>query len=89
MIYHGSSFAPVSPVLDKPVSQQREPYLLFVGLRRGYKNFDGMLREIAPLLIHEKIMLLCVGGGAFSPVEKAFIDTLGIKQTSEAGSGNG
>ncbi len=78
VIYHGSSFAPVVPESDTPAIQQREPYLLFVGLRKGYKNFDGMLREIAPLMIREKIRLLSVGGGAFSPAENVFIDTLGV-----------
>ncbi len=43
------------------------PYLLYVGKRSFYKNFDGFFNAIIPLLHrHPDVHLVCAGGGAFS-----------------------
>ena len=48
----------VSSKLDKP-----EKYMLFVGRRRGYKNFARLFRAVAPLLQQDKALyLVCIGG---------------------------
>lgn len=62
-----------------------DKYILFVGLRGGYKNFAFFVESIAELFSREKdLHLLCVGGGAFTPKEFAFLDRLGVsKRTSQ------
>lgn len=55
------------------------PYLLHVGSRQGYKNFDGLLRAYASSSwLHTNFRLVCFGGGTFSAVEKGFIAELGL-----------
>lgn len=59
-------------------SNQR-PYLLYVGLREGYKNFTGLLRAISS---SQKIMkefdLVAFGGGNFNAEEQNLIKELGF-----------
>ena len=48
------------------------PYLLYVGKRGLYKNFDGFFRAIEPVLHqHPDLHLICAGGGGFTPGELA------------------
>jgi len=48
------------------------PYLLFVGKRDFYKNFDGFFRAIQPLMHrHPDLHLICAGSGQFRPDEQA------------------
>jgi glycosyltransferase involved in cell wall biosynthesis len=63
-------------------SRQSRPYLLYVGLRDGYKNFEQLLRAIAqaPALLAE-FEVLAFGGGAFTTTEQQIISTLGFKPT--------
>jgi len=54
-----------------------KPYLLYVGQRGGYKNFDGFLRAYASSLwLRDNFDVLCFGGGAFSSDEKKLFDDL-------------
>lgn len=53
-------------------------YILFVGDRFGYKNFDLFLKAAAPLLIKYSLKLICAGGGAFKADEIELIDKLHI-----------
>ncbi|MCR5205016.1 MAG: glycosyltransferase family 4 protein [Lachnospiraceae bacterium] len=47
-----------------------EKYILFVGQRGGYKNFNGFVNAVKPLLANDKsLYLLCVGGGKFTEDE--------------------
>ena len=47
------------------------PYLLYVGKRDLYKNFDGFFRAIQPVLQrHPDLHLICAGGGSFSRQEQ-------------------
>jgi len=59
-------------------SNQR-PFLLYVGLRDGYKNFKRLLRAIAssPQIMKE-FDLLAFGGGAFNTAEQDLIKGLGF-----------
>lgn len=51
-----------------------EKYILFVGQRGGYKNFDGFIKAVKPLLSNDKTLhLLCIGGGKFTPEELLMI----------------
>lgn len=52
-------------------SAESFPYLLYVGKRPLYKNFDGFFRAIQPVLRrYPDIQLICAGGGAFSRAEQ-------------------
>lgn len=55
------------------------PYLLFVGTRWAYKNFEFLLRGYAASkAIRESFRLVCFGGGSFDPAERALIHSLGL-----------
>jgi glycosyltransferase involved in cell wall biosynthesis len=55
-------------------------FLLYVGSRGGYKNFDALLHAYAssPSLLRE-YELVAFGGGAFNAKERALIAALGIR----------
>lgn len=47
-----------------------ERYILFVGERNGYKNFDFFLQSAAKILNEDKkLIVLCIGGRAFTQTE--------------------
>ncbi|MEZ0483588.1 glycosyltransferase family 4 protein [Fibrella aquatica] len=47
------------------------PYLLYVGKRGLYKNFEAFFRALAPVFKqHPDLHLICAGGGAFDNAEK-------------------
>lgn len=76
VIYLGNS---LKPVVEVDVDQHSEyPYVLFVGRRERYKNFEGMLQIIHPLLKKHKMKLVCAGGGLFSRYEKELIHKLNV-----------
>jgi len=53
------------------------PYLLYVGSRGGYKNFDSLLQAFASsAYLKADCSLYCFGGGAFSKEELDFIQEL-------------
>ena len=55
-------------------------YLLYVGARNDYKNFDGLLKSIKPVLKkHSDVVLLCAGGGNFTEEETVMMKILGIE----------
>ncbi len=62
-----------------PPARPVRPYLLYVGLREGYKNFETMLRGVATSArLRQDFDLVAFGGGAFSASEQALIDALGF-----------
>jgi glycosyltransferase involved in cell wall biosynthesis len=57
------------------------PYMLYVGMRKGYKNFKTLIKAYAnsqPL--KQNIRLICFGGGAFDKDELAFMNELGLTE---------
>jgi glycosyltransferase involved in cell wall biosynthesis len=54
------------------------PYLLYVGERRGYKNFDLFAASVAPLLLRRGLDLVCAGGGALTQKERTLLSGLGL-----------
>ena len=57
------------------------PFLLYVGLRGGYKNFSGFLRAIASSTrLISDFDIISFGGGSFSHEELLLIDTLGFSK---------
>lgn len=56
-----------------------EPYLLYVGIRSGYKNFPRLLEAYtATQALHQNYRLVCFGGGDFSKSELQQFKDLGI-----------
>lgn len=59
-----------------------KPYLLFVGSRGGYKNFDSLLNVYASNRnLRDSFDLVAFGGGGFSSRELALIRRYGLKET--------
>lgn len=55
-----------------------EPYILFVGQRKGYKNFEVLVSELKGLLLETNTTLLCAGGGDFSELELDLFRKYGV-----------
>jgi glycosyltransferase involved in cell wall biosynthesis len=70
VIYHGCNM----PVVSKQVKQYGR-YILFVGLRDGYKNFKTFIEAVSVLLAKEKdLKLICVGKPFTDEEVSSFID---------------
>jgi len=81
VIYHGSSLFPeqVNLMRKKPEFLPND-FLLYVGNRSGYKNFEGLLYGIAPLLKKNiPLHLVCVGKKPFTRLELELFRSLGIE----------
>lgn len=76
VIHLGTSF---SEILPKKIALP-DRYLLFVGGRHGYKNFNLLIRSIATLLKDHRLALFCAGGGAFNAIEKKLLSEYGLKK---------
>lgn len=56
-----------------------DPYLLYVGPRNGYKNFEALLRAYASdRRLFSDFSVVCLGGGAFSAQELDLVKNLGV-----------
>ena len=54
-------------------------FILFVGERKIYKNFDAFVKAIAPLLNEDnELKLVCTGGGKFTVEEEQLLTSLHI-----------
>ncbi len=73
------------PRAQSPVSA---PYLLFVGLRKGYKNFRNLLSAMAHSNLAKNMNLLAFGGPSFSEQELEFIKSCGLEGKVTQVSGN-
>lgn len=66
---------------ESPVSPR--PFLFYVGDRRGYKNFNGLLQAYAASsALKNNFDLICFGGGKFSKQEQGLILELGLAPDS-------
>ena len=74
VIYHGSDETPYTPSSVRPFPWD---YLLYVGDRAYYKNFDAFAREAAPLLCKHDLRIVCTGR-AFTREELRLFQSLGI-----------
>lgn len=77
---------PLAPSFD-PVQGKQEPgpagrpYLLYVGLRGGVKNFQRFITAFSrSRILRSGFDVLCVGGGGFSADEKRFFDELKVRK---------
>jgi len=58
-----------------------EKYILFVGNRGYYKNFEFFIKSISQLLVLDnKLKVICAGGPGFSEYEQALLSSLNIKE---------
>lgn len=76
VIHHGNSLVlpedAATRAMDLP-----ERYVLFVGKRPGYKNFDTFLKAFAELADADReLQIVCAGGGAFTESERELITAL-------------
>ncbi len=55
-------------------------YVLFVGSRSGYKDFDVLADAYAKAEIPPEVILVAIGGGRFKPEEKSRLRALGISR---------
>ncbi|MBP5717122.1 MAG: glycosyltransferase family 4 protein [Bacteroidales bacterium] len=75
VVYHGCSF----PVVADAPRLVSEPYLLYVGSRSYYKNFDLFVRDVAPVLQrHPELKVVCTGL-EFSADELAIMQQNGVQ----------
>ncbi len=78
VVYHGDSLSSVSE--EKPVSQQQN-YVLYVGVREGYKNFQRLLRAFAASgFLRNNFSLIAFGAETFSEDETRLIAELKLNR---------
>lgn len=64
-------------------------YILYVGARNAYKNFNRFISAITPLINKsDDISLICAGGGAFSLVEYELFLRKGLKKVKHIAAGD-
>lgn len=79
VVYLGSSALQVRP--DALLPQHDRPFLLYVGVRGGYKNFQLLVAAYAgSALLKRDFDLVCFGGGALSSEERSHAKELGIPE---------
>ena len=71
---HKSSFS----VMDGNADKQKDKFILYVGNRNKYKDFDLLLRSYANWSGHFEIALICAGGGEWTDFEKQLIIHYGL-----------
>jgi glycosyltransferase involved in cell wall biosynthesis len=77
VVHLGMTHLPRCPEAAKELRRQlRREYLLFVGARHFYKNFDGLLKAYRESRLYKEYDLLALGGGPLTPHETAQIREL-------------
>lgn len=62
---------------------QNSPYILYVGQRGGYKNFDDFIRAYTSSeWLRNNFRIFCFGGGAFTSVEKEMLTINGVNEAN-------
>jgi glycosyltransferase involved in cell wall biosynthesis len=79
VIYLGiTSMAPCTAAAGMLRTHLRRKYILFVGSRAPYKNFNGLLKAFHNAGLYESLDLLALGGGPLTKEETALIGKLGL-----------
>ena len=55
------------------------PYVLYVGERWGYKNFETLVKYLAPIVKRHKELYVVCTGKKFASVEISLMESMGIK----------
>lgn len=80
VIYHSTHFATFQPNLNIKISTPKR-YLLYVGNRDNYKNFDVYVDAIAPILQkQDDLYLICAGNGKFTVTEQQLFSRLKVEK---------
>ena len=81
VIHHGvTRAARCSRAAEKLRMRLRREYLLFVGSRAPYKNFNGLLKAFRETGLHDSLDLLVLGGGVLTPEEAALAAELELRE---------
>lgn len=73
VVHLGSSFEYYEQRVDVDLEWLPETFILFVGNRGAYKNFQKFMEAVVPIFKDdEDLCLVCVGGGNFRESEKEF-----------------
>lgn len=83
VIYHGNPFEKQNDSVEENTSSEppvfAKPYLLFVGGRSTYKNFQFFIESVAGTLCkNEALHVICAGSLPFSSKEKIALEKLKI-----------
>jgi len=79
VVYLGNSMLFKSDMIANIAVPKR--YILFVGSRGGYKNFNRFIKSITTLLIEDKeLSVVCAGGGKFITKEIKLLKDLEISK---------
>jgi glycosyltransferase involved in cell wall biosynthesis len=85
VVYNGFGFShdPTTSRVVFPMPEaSSEPFLLYVGVRGGYKNFVNLLRAYgSSKLLTDGCRLVCFGGGGFTPEERSVMEKLGLRDS--------
>lgn len=73
VVYHG-----VDKVEADGKRMVNEPYVLFVGKRGGYKNFEKAIKAFSASKLVKDFKFVCFGGGHFNKHETNLISSLGL-----------
>ncbi|ACL17479.1 glycosyltransferase family 4 protein [Methanosphaerula palustris] len=78
VVHLATSLGDVKPDTTLTLPQR---YILFVGNRTVYKNFNFFITSISPLLKKDRFLhVICAGGGMFSEAEKNLLKELNISK---------
>jgi glycosyltransferase involved in cell wall biosynthesis len=78
VIYLANSINPSKSIDDINIDLPKK-YILFIGSRSIYKNFNLFIEAVSPLLIEDsELNVVCVGGGNFKEMEKEKFKKLNI-----------
>lgn len=82
VIHHGLTPLPRSEQEAEFVrGKMRRDYILYVGMRASFKNFDGLLLALRETKLCDSLDLLVLGGGPLNSREKALIKKLGLENS--------
>ncbi|MFB9079875.1 glycosyltransferase family 4 protein [Flavobacterium procerum] len=76
VVYHGSSIK----INENIKNDLPENYILYVGSRENYKNFDFLVQALKEILQQNpELHLVCAGGKEFSKTEIEFVKSLNLE----------
>ena len=78
--YLGCDGLPIEQIAESEFRKEQRPFLLYVGLREGYKNFTALLHAISSSTrLKHSFDLIAFGGGTLTILEQEQIKALGLK----------
>jgi glycosyltransferase involved in cell wall biosynthesis len=81
VVYHGIEPSLPRELCSSPFSMEPSPYILYVGARTPYKNFNGLMKAFSTSKAKSDFTLVAAGGGSFTDSETALMEKLGIRTT--------